>query len=68
MAWTQTDLDTLDAAYARGIRRVTFVDGQTVEFHSVADYQSLRRDMLAEIAAAAGTRKSFRLAASSKGV
>lgn len=68
MAWTQTDLDRLDAAYARGIRRVTFVDGQTVEYQSVAEYQALRRDMQTAIAEAAGTRRSFRLAASSKGV
>lgn len=68
MAWTQTDLDRLDAAFSRGIRRVTFVDGQTVEYYSVAEYQSLKRDMQADIAAAAGTRKTFRLAATSKGL
>lgn len=68
MAWTQADIDRLDAAYARGVRRVTFVDGQSAEFHSIADYQALRREMLASIAASGGTRRTYRVAASSKGV
>ena len=67
MAWTQTHLDALDAAYARGIRRVTFVDGQSAEFHSIADYLALRRIMLEDVSTTAGTRQPYRLAATSKG-
>lgn len=36
MAWNQTELDALKAAYARGTLRVTY-DGKTVEYGSEAD-------------------------------
>lgn len=67
MAWTQTHLDALDAAYARGIRRTTFVDGQSVEWHSIEEYLRLRREMLAAIGTTDGTRQPYRLVATSKG-
>lgn len=44
MAWTQTDLDALDAAIATGARRVTY-DGHTVEYHSMDDMLKARAMM-----------------------
>lgn len=52
MAWTQTDLDTLDAAIISGIRKVTFADGRSTEYQNVADMRQVRNDMKAELSAA----------------
>ena len=68
MAWTQTHLDALKDASARGIRSVTFVDGQSVAWHSYAELKDLMADMQRDIAVAADTHRSYRVAASSKGV
>lgn len=53
MAWQQADLDALDTAIASNVRRVTFADGRSREFHSPADMLAVRREMKAELAAAA---------------
>lgn len=64
MAWTQSDLDTIDAAIAsgRGARRITFAD-QTIEFHSVAEMLRLRATIKREVESA----RTHRLAVTSKG-
>ena len=69
MAWTQTDLDALDAAIAagKGARSIAFSD-QVVTFNSIADMLALRAAMKGEIEQAAGTSRRYRLAATSKGV
>lgn len=69
MAWTQTDLDALEAAIAagKGARSIAFSD-QVVTFNSIADMLALRAAMKAEIDAAAGRSKRYRVAATSKGV
>jgi hypothetical protein len=69
MPFTQADVDRLDRAIADGCgaRSMTF-DGQTVTFGSPEDFRKLRAIMLEQIAAAAGTRRSFRVATTSKGV
>ena len=51
MAFTQTDLDALDAARKQGARRVRFQDRE-FEFDSVDDYLKLRNLILNDIAQA----------------
>lgn len=53
MAWTQTELDALKAAYARGALRVTY-DGKTVEYGSEADLRRRIQTIETQIAATAG--------------
>lgn len=67
MAFTQADVDLLDAAIVagRGARTMAFSD-QTVTFHSVDEMLRLRSVMLQEVTQTAG-RVSTRLAAFSKG-
>ncbi len=65
MAFVQSDLDRLDAAYATGVRSITFSD-RVFTFHSVDDYLKLRREMIADITSATGT-PSTRYGATSKG-
>lgn len=66
MAWTQADLDKLDAAMASGavIQRMRFAD-QEWEFRSADDMLKLRAVIAQAVAAGAG---ATRLAATSKGV
>lgn len=49
--WTNADLATLEAAIARGTRRVSY-QNQTVEYHSLEEMLKLRDKMQREIAAA----------------
>lgn len=56
MAWTQTELDALKAAYAAGTLRVSY-DGRTVEYGSEADLLRRIRTIEREIATQAGTSK-----------
>lgn len=55
MAWTQSDLDAIDAALLSGKRKVTFADGRSVEYHSLDEMQRLRRTMKSEIAESSST-------------
>jgi len=59
MAWTQTELDALKAAYAAGTLRVSY-DGRTVEYGSEADLIRRIRTIEREIAATSGTPKPNR--------
>jgi len=70
MAWTQTNIDELEAAIAsrKGLRRITFTDGQSAEFDAVDDALKLLADMRNAVAIAAGTSHRTRLAAFDKGV
>lgn len=65
MAWTQADLDKLDAALASGaaVQSIAFADN-TVTFRSIDEMLKLRAVM---VAALASQRNSRRLAATSKG-
>jgi hypothetical protein len=67
MAWTQSDLDKLDAAIAagNGVRTITF-DNQTLAFHDLDQMLRLRAQMQSSVAAAAGTPR-MRFAVTSKG-
>jgi hypothetical protein len=64
MAFAPEDLNTIDAALASGVRRVTFADGRTTEYHGPAELLQARQMIVAELAkadnAAAGRpRKRF---------
>lgn len=52
MAWQQSDLDALEAAIGSNVRKVTFADGRSREFHSPAEMLEVRREMKAELVAA----------------
>lgn len=66
MPWTQTQLDALDAAIARGVLTVRYADRE-VTYHSLGDMLRLRATMAQAIASEAGT-SSTRYAAHDKGV
>lgn len=53
MAFTQTELDALKSAYARGVTRVTY-DGKTTEYDSGEALLARIKFIQAEIAATAG--------------
>ena len=64
MAITQSDIDTIDAALAAGVRRVTFADGRTTEYHSADQMLAVRREFVAQLnkaanAAAGRPRKRY---------
>ena len=67
MAWTQADLDALDAAIAagRGAKQITFND-QTLVFHTVDEMRKLRAWISRDLADAAGT-PTYRLAVTYNG-
>ena len=56
MPFTQTDLDSLDAARKQGARRVRFQDRE-FEFDSVDDYLKLRNLILNDIAQQSGPQQ-----------
>ena len=56
MAFTQSDLDALDAARKQGARRVRFQDRE-FEFDSVDDYLKLRNLILNDIAQQSGPQQ-----------
>lgn len=68
MAYTQTQLDALEAALASGALRVTY-DGKTVEYRSIAELKAAIATVTAAIAAAAGIvrRRAVRVYASGRG-
>jgi len=69
MAWTQADLDKLDAALANGsaVQSIAFAD-QTFTFRSIDEMLKLRAVIAQALNSAAGVSKAVRLAATSKGV
>ena len=68
MAWTQTDIDALKAAIAdgRGVRSMTFIDGQSVTFNSIDDMLKLLAVMESQVNTV--TRRPYRVASTTKGV
>ncbi len=54
MAWTQSQLDILDAHIARGVTRVDYGD-RSVTYGSISDMLKLRGLMAADVAAASAT-------------
>lgn len=48
MAWTQADIDALDAAYKDGAGSVSH-DGKSISWRSIEEYKELREMMLAAL-------------------
>lgn len=73
MAYTQSDHDEITAAIValgKGKRRVkATINGKSVEYGqaNLAELKSLRADIAAEIAAAAGASDDYALISTSKG-
>lgn len=65
MAWTQTDLDVLDAAIKKGILIVRFAD-RMVQYNSLSEMLKLRAAMKDEINTASGSRTAVSFAKFSK--
>lgn len=59
MAWTQADLDALNAAITSGVRRVTFADGRTTEYQTLREMLDLRSTMKGELLASASQVKAI---------
>lgn len=54
MAWTQEDLDRIDAAIAGGSpKKVAFADGRSVEYHDLDSMTKARGVIKAELLASA---------------
>ncbi len=69
MAWTQADVEKLEAAVSSGILTVSY-DGpprRQMTYQSLAAMRDLLREMKNDVAAAAGDQKGFRLASFSGG-
>lgn len=49
MAWTQADLDALDASIALGAKKVRYADGREVEYRSLREMKGLREDIKASL-------------------
>lgn len=52
MAWTQTDLDRIEAAIASGVLTVRFADGRMVTYASMPDLLAVRTAMAGALNAA----------------
>lgn len=48
MAWSQSDIDALQAAMAKGVKRVRYSSGE-VEYQSMDDMRKLLADMRREV-------------------
>ena len=55
MAYTQTQLDALDAAIAEGVLTVSY-DGRTVTYRSLQEMKSIRATIFESLEADAGRR------------
>ena len=69
VGWTQSDIDTLKAALKSGILTVTY-DGpprRSITYQSLAAMRELLAEMVGDVADEAGTRASYRFAATRKG-
>ena len=53
MAYTQTQLDALDAAIAEGVLSVSY-DGRSVQYRSLAEMEKIRSKMFKSLEADAG--------------
>lgn len=61
MAWSQSDIDTLKAAMAKGVKRVRYSSGE-VEYQSASEMMELLRTMEREVAAdSSGGRRVARV-------
>ena len=56
MSWSQSELDALKSAYARGVRRVTY-EGKTVEYDDEAALKKRIATIEAEMKSASGKKR-----------
>jgi hypothetical protein len=54
MAWTTTDVETIEAAIVSGQSRVKFADGREVEYRSIPDLLKARDAIKMAVSGAAG--------------
>ena len=67
--WTEADIAALKAAISSGILTVSY-DGpprRTIQYQSLRDMRELLAEMVGQVAAAAGTRTTYRRVKVSKG-
>lgn len=67
MAWSQTDLDTLDEAIGQGVTSVRYLD-RSVQYRSLREMLALRALMTDELAVASTLKNTMRSFTYSKGI
>ena len=67
MAWSQTDLDTLDKAIGEGVTSVRYLD-RSVQYRSLREMLALRALMTDELAVASTLKNTMRSFTYSKGI
>lgn len=67
MAFTQSQLDALKAAYASGTTRVTY-EGKTIEYRSLAEMEKVMAKIEAEVVGVEKTRVRRVLLSSRRGL
>ncbi|HEX7127290.1 MAG TPA: hypothetical protein VF406_16150 [Thermodesulfobacteriota bacterium] len=68
MAWTQADIEALEAAIASGVLTVRAPDGRTVTYQSTEAMLQALAMMKRELAEASGATPRYQRVATSKGV
>lgn len=58
MSYTQEQIDALRVAIARGVRKVQ-INGEIVEYHTLAEMRTLLAEMERTLAPAAVTRRHY---------
>ena len=68
--WAQADVDSLKAAISSGILTVSYAGppSRTITYQSLAEMRKLLAEMVADVATSAGTRSSYRLVSTRKGL
>jgi len=61
MAYVQSDLDNIRAAIATGAKEVTYADNRRVVYRSLAEMQSIRDEIEAEVSGRGGSLKDNRV-------
>jgi hypothetical protein len=69
VSWTSADVITLRTAIASGVLTVHYAGppARTITHHSLSEMRSLLAEMIADVETTAGTRRTYRLASTSKG-
>jgi hypothetical protein len=59
MAWTQSDVDGLKSAIAKGVQELRTANGEMVRYQSLSEMRAALAVMEAEVAGTGAARKSF---------
>ena len=57
MAYTQADIDVITEAIKGGVLTVRHADGRSVTFQSIAELRKARKEMIAEVNRANGSKR-----------